>query len=93
VVPPLVPPYLGPFTSLDRGQKTFVLQMGDRRVVVSIDRLKPHLGSPPVPAQPPRRGCPPTHPISSISAASPSAAICGNAAGGGPCSDRKNAPK
>ena len=89
----MVPPYLGPFAVLERGPKTFVLQMGDRREVVSVDRLKPHLGSPPVPAQPPRRGGPPAQPVSILSTASPSAATCGNAAGGGPCSDKKNAPK
>jgi len=93
VVPPLAPPYLGPFAVLERGPKTFALQMGDRREVVSVDRLKPHLGSPPVPAQPPRRGRPPALPVSTLSAAPPPAAACGNAAGGGPCSDQENAPK
>ena len=47
-VPPLVPPYLGPFAVVERGQKTFIILMGDRRETVSVDRLEPHLGPIPV---------------------------------------------
>lgn len=59
---PLQPPYDGPFRVLEAGSKSFVVDMGGRRVRVTADRLKPaHV----VPeeqvelAQPPRRGRPP----------------------------------
>ena len=42
--PSLQPPYVGPFRVLERGRKVFKLQVGDRVEVVSLDRLKPHLG-------------------------------------------------
>ena len=46
---PLVPPYLGPFPVLQRGQKTFlILQNGSERTV-TIDRLKPAFLSAPLP--------------------------------------------
>lgn len=58
-VPPLQPLYDGPFLVLEKTPKTFTLEMGDRREVVSIDRLKPFLGqSPPVVALPRKRGRP-----------------------------------
>ena len=44
---PLVPPYAGPYRVLDRQPKFFKLQMGAQEEVISIDRLKPHLGPSP----------------------------------------------
>ncbi len=64
--------YAGPYSVLERGEKVFRLQVGDREEVVSVDRPKPHTGAEPVqPAAPPRRGRPPG------SAASSTAAACG----------------
>jgi hypothetical protein len=58
--PPLSPAYVGPYKVVLPGPKTFVIEVGGRQETVSVDRLKPHLGSaPPVPAAPPRRGRPP----------------------------------
>jgi cleavage and polyadenylation specificity factor subunit 1 len=57
---PLAPQYAGPYKVVDRHPKFFKLQMGDRVECVSVDRLKPHLGTAAVsPAQPPRLGRPP----------------------------------
>jgi cleavage and polyadenylation specificity factor subunit 1 len=59
VGPPLAPPYAGPYQVIARQPKFFKLKMGGKEEVVSIDRLKPHLGPSPVdPASPPRRGRP-----------------------------------
>jgi transposase InsO family protein len=59
VVPPLSPLYVGPFRVKERAQKFFKLEIGGREEVVSVDRLKPHLGKAPVAAaQPPSRGRP-----------------------------------
>jgi cleavage and polyadenylation specificity factor subunit 1 len=56
----LSPLYQGPYKVLLRGAKVFQLDIGGRTEVISVDRLKPHLGSSPVqPAEPPRRGRPP----------------------------------
>jgi len=71
-LPPFAPLYAGPYAVLERGEKVFRLQVGDREEAVSVDRLKPHTGAEPVqPAAPPRRGRPPG------SAASSTAAACG----------------
>jgi hypothetical protein len=51
--------YRGPFREVEPGEKTFKVQFGPRVDVVSVDRLKPYLGSEPVAAEPPRRGRPP----------------------------------
>jgi hypothetical protein len=60
VTPPLAPLYHGPYTVLEAGEKTFRLLIGGQEEVVSVDRLKPHLGNGPVsPASPPAWGCPP----------------------------------
>ena len=59
---PLQTPYDGPYEVLQRSEKSFILQVGNRQETVSIDRLKPaNLDSsqPPKVAQPPRRGRPP----------------------------------
>ena len=37
--------YSGPYQVLERGNKAWKLQVGERVEVVSRDRLKPHLGS------------------------------------------------
>ena len=38
---PLVQPYLGPFEVLERNDKTFVISQNNKRVTVTVDRLKP----------------------------------------------------
>jgi hypothetical protein len=56
--------YAGPYAVLERGEKVFRLQVGDREEAVSVDRLKPHTGVEPVqPATPPKRGRPPHPPL------------------------------
>jgi hypothetical protein len=53
-VPPLAPLYSGPYAVVERHAKTFVIRVGTRNEVVSVDRLKPHTGpGPVVPASPP----------------------------------------
>jgi hypothetical protein len=70
VVPPLSPMYQGPFKVLEAGDKTFRVLIGDREEVVSVDRLKPHLGAGPVsPVSPPTRGRPPLQKSSSSTSA------------------------
>ena len=53
---PLRELYAGPYKVLRHSQKVFELQVGDRVETVAADRLKPHTGADPAPAQPPRRG-------------------------------------
>ena len=49
--------YSGPYQVLERGNKAWKLQVGEKIEVVSRDRLKPHLGRvDPEAAVPPRRG-------------------------------------
>jgi hypothetical protein len=57
--PGLTPAYRGPFRVVEPGEKTFKVQFGPRVDVVSVDRLKPYLGSEPVATEPPHRGRPP----------------------------------
>ena len=60
---PLQRPYDGPFRVLERGPKTFLVELGGRTDTISIDRLKRAYEDPAVPTvpvQPPRRGRPPT---------------------------------
>jgi hypothetical protein len=67
-VPPLQPLYVGPYRVATRSDKYYVLEIGGRGESVSIDRLKPHLGTSTVePASPPIRGRPqkPTGPSAS----------------------------
>jgi hypothetical protein len=59
-VTPLQPLYDGPFLVLNRTAKVFTLLMGEKQELISVDRLKPHLGrNEPVPGVPRRRGRPP----------------------------------
>jgi transposase InsO family protein len=63
VAPPLAPTYSGPYKVARAGPKCFLLEIGGRQEMVSVDRLKPHTGStPPSAAEPPRRGRPPNRP-------------------------------
>jgi transposase InsO family protein len=57
--PGLSPMYRGPYEVVKRTSKYFIIKMGGRFDAVTVDRLKPHLGGPVVPAVPPRRGRPP----------------------------------
>jgi hypothetical protein len=58
--PPLAPAYVSPYRVVLPGPKSFVLEVGGHQETVTVDRLKPHLGSAlPVPAAPPKRGRPP----------------------------------
>jgi hypothetical protein len=67
---PFAPLYAGPYAVLERGEKVFRLQVGDREEAVSVDRLKPHTGAEPVqPAAQPKRGRPPGSAPSSTTAA------------------------
>jgi hypothetical protein len=80
VIPPLAPLYHGPYAVLEAGEKTFRLFIDDREEVVSVDRLKPHLGTAPVlPATPPARG----HPPSTEGGSSAPAPGCPTASAGG----------
>ena len=55
--PPLFPFYRGPYKVLERFEKNFILQIGDKSDSVSVDRLKAVFSSVPVtPAAPPTRG-------------------------------------
>jgi hypothetical protein len=72
VPPPLAPPYSGPYRVVRAVPKCFLLEIGGRQEMVSVDRLKPHTSStPPSVADPPRRGRPPKRPPAASS--SPSA--------------------
>ena len=59
---PLQKPYTGPYRVLERREKFYKLQCGEREESVSVDRLKPAYSDPvdPIqPAVPPKRGRPP----------------------------------
>jgi len=56
---PFTSKYSGPYRVLEKRQKFFKLQLGQRTDWVSADRLKPHTGGDPAAAEPPRRGRPP----------------------------------
>ncbi len=69
--PPLSPAYSGPYRVIRPGCKYFLVEVGGRHESVSVDRLKPHTGSSPVPVSvPPRRGHPPKLPPLPASSAS-----------------------
>jgi hypothetical protein len=62
-VPSLQPLYAGPYRVISSGGKCFTEGIGGKAEVVSIDRLKPHLGQALIsPAPPPARGRPPKPP-------------------------------
>jgi len=57
---PLTPPYSGPYKVLRRGPKVFHIEVGGVEQIVTVDRLKPHLGAAAAdPAAPPKWGRPP----------------------------------
>jgi hypothetical protein len=65
-VPSLQPLYAGPYRVISGGDKCFTVEIGGKAEVVSIDRLKPHLGQALIaPAPPPTRGRPPKPPSTS----------------------------
>ncbi len=83
--PPLAAQYLGPYRVLLRGPKFFKLQVGDREENISVDRLKPRLGTAPVAAaDPPRRG----RPAARVDGRSYAAVV----SGGGPVEASRNLP-
>jgi hypothetical protein len=67
LVQPLAPLYHGPYKMLQAGRKFFTISLGGREDTVSVDRLKPHLGGPVVPALPPARGRPPRSEVAAAS--------------------------
>ena len=78
-------PYQGPYLVAKGGDKAFHVHIGGRQEVISVDRLKPHLGtSPVIPASPPPRGRPPLAPPSSAPLP-PLASVLG----GGPVEDTR----
>ena len=59
LVQPLSPLYRGPSLVLEKQKKFYCLQLGDRKDVVSVDRLEPAFFHQPIsPALPPLRGRP-----------------------------------
>jgi hypothetical protein len=57
------PPLRGAFAVVESSEKVFRVRVGPRVEVVSVDRLKPHLGADtPRPASPPTRARPPLLP-------------------------------
>jgi hypothetical protein len=57
--PSLSPAYRGPYKVVHRAEKFFIVKLGDRFDAITVDRLKPHLGSSaPTAASPPKRGRP-----------------------------------
>ena len=64
---PMADKYSGPYKVLERANKAWKVQVGERVEIISRDRLKPHLGSvEPDAAQPQRRGWPRTASVSSV---------------------------
>ena len=65
--------YSCPYQVLERGNKAWKLQVGEKIEVVSRDRLKPHLGRvAPEAAVPPRRGRPRTASVALVASSSSS---------------------
>ena len=42
---PLVPPYSGPYRVVDRTPKYFTIEIGGKQQAVTVDCLKPHMGT------------------------------------------------
>jgi hypothetical protein len=45
---PMTHPYASPYLVVSKGAKTFTIQVGQRQEVISVDRLKAHIGLSPV---------------------------------------------
>ena len=59
-LPPLVPPYDGPYRVLEKGTKFFKVDIGGKEVSVTVDCLKPHTGAAAAsPAAPAKHSRPP----------------------------------
>ena len=71
--------YSGPYQVLERGNKAWKLQVGERVEVVSRDCLKPHLGS-----VAPRADVPPTRGRLRTASAAPVASSSSSEKPGGP---------
>ena len=68
---PMADKYSSPYKVLERSNKAWKLQVGERVDVVSRDRLKPHLGSvAPEAAVPPTRGRPRTASVAPVASTS-----------------------
>ncbi len=100
VSPPLAPLYQDPYAVVQSGPKCFKVQIGDTVEVVSVDRLKPHLGTQPLePAFPATRGRPKRVPeqrtatsSSVVGPASPAAIAPAAESGGGSCGSNRDVP-
>jgi hypothetical protein len=93
VAPPLAPVYMGPYKVLDRSEKVFQVLIGGRSEAVSVDRVKPHLGTSPVsPATPPLRGRPPRPAPAVPVSASSSSSAASTGGGGAPVAAWKGRP-
>ena len=69
---PMAVKYSGPYKVLERGNKAWKLQVGERVNVVSRDCLKPHLGSvAPRGTKPPTHGRPRTAYVALVASPSP----------------------
>jgi len=56
---PLTAAYAGPYRVVELGAKAALVEVGGKTDWISVDRLKPHLGTAPeAPARPPARGFP-----------------------------------
>ena len=68
---PMADKYSGPYQVLERGNKAWKLQVGEKVEVVSRDWLKPHLGRVALEAAvPPRRGRPRTASVAPVASSS-----------------------
>ena len=75
---PMADKYNSPYRVLERGNKAWKVQVGERVEILSRDRLKPHLGSVgPKAAVPLRRGRPRVASAASVALASSAAKLGG----------------
>ena len=64
---PIRDKYSGPFRVLERGNKAWKVQVGERVEIISKDHLKPHLGSvAPKATVPPKHGRPRNASVASV---------------------------